>query len=99
MATPATVPTCGWLGASGQSYTYHIYSNPPHFNADQDGNYIYAKKNQEGKWVPIYIGQGCLSDRCCESHHRAGCIQSKGATHVHAHLQASEATRKAEEKD
>lgn len=99
MATPATLPTCVWTGASGTNYTYHIHPNPPNFSPNQDGNYIYTAKNAEGKWFPIYIGEGCLSDRCCDNHHQARCIAEKGATHVHAHLNAVKADRKAEEDD
>jgi hypothetical protein len=92
-------PTCVWTGASGASYTYHIHNNPPNFNAWQDGNYIYAKKNRDGRWVPIYIGEGDLSARCCDQHHQAQCIARKGATHVHAHLNSLQKARKAEEAD
>jgi len=91
-------PTCQWSGASGAQYTYYIWELPASFNKDQDGNYIYAKKNAEGKWVPIYIGQGDLKDRT-EDHHQAACISRKGATHIHVHLNASEEDRLAEERD
>ncbi len=91
--------TCDWKGASGALYTYHIYPNPPNFSANQDGNYIYAKKNAEGKWVPVYFGEGDLSDRCTDGHHKSRCISNKGATNVHAHLNATEKARKAEEAD
>lgn len=99
MATPAAVPSFVWVGASGRSYTYYIYTNPPNFNANQDGNYIYARQDQRGEWIPIYIGQGCLSERCCPAHHKARCIGQKGATHVHAHLNGVEQARLAEEDD
>ena len=91
--------SCNWTGASGTKYTYHVYDNPPYFDPNQDGNYIYAKKNEKGLWVPVYIGEGCLSDRCCDAHHQARCIANKGATHVHAHLNRSQLSRRAEESD
>lgn len=91
--------TCDWLGSSGLAYTYHIFNNPPNFDPNQFGNYIYAKKNDEGKWMPIYIGEGELSARCSANHHKATCIANKGATHVHAHPNGTEAARKAEERD
>ena len=69
------------------------------FNKDQYGNYIYAKLNAEGQWVPVYIGEGDLGDRVSDNHHKASCIKSKGATHVHAHLTATKAAGLAEEKD
>jgi hypothetical protein len=88
-----------WTGASGAAYIYYIYPNPPNFSdPSQDGNYIYAKI-VNNLWVPIYIGQGCLQDRCCANHHKAICITEKGATHVHAHIVAAEASRLAEEAD
>lgn len=90
--------TCNWTGASGASYVYHIHSNPPYFDPNQDGNYIYAKMI-DNLWYPVYIGEGCLTDRCGNLHHKANCIANKGATHVHAHLNPTEAIRKAEERD
>jgi aromatic ring hydroxylase len=95
----APVGKCTWLGASGREYAYDIFENPPNFSPNQDGNYIYAKKNESGHWVPIYIGEGCLSERCCDNHHKAKAIAQKGATHVHAHLNSVETARKSEEKD
>lgn len=65
-----------------------------------DGNYIYAKKNAEGLWVPVYIGQGNLADRSdLTKHHKGACIRVKGATHIHAHINADETERQAEEDD
>ncbi len=82
-------PKCKWTGASGTPYTYFIWKLPASFGDNQDGNYIYTKKNSEGKWVPIYIGQGDLKDRA-ENHHQSDCISRKGATHIHVHLNSKE---------
>jgi hypothetical protein len=71
----------------------------PTFNEGQNGNYIYAKKNQAGYWVPVYMGEGDLSKRATPDHHRIRCIDSKGATHVHLHLNAKNEDRRAEEQD
>jgi len=87
-----------WTGTSGQQYTYFIFNNPPQFNPNQDGNYIYAKVVNKS-WVPVYIGEGCLSDRCCDNHHKAEAIRRKGATHVHAHLSGNSLARRVEEMD
>src|SRR5215468_8376703 len=95
----ANQPSCAWIGASGKSYTYYVYTRHPEINAGQFGNYIYSKLNTEGKWVPVYIGEGDLSVRCTKSHHQIACINAKGATHVHMHLNATEADRWAEESD
>lgn len=89
--------TCVWVGASGAQYTYYIFSIPPNFTPNQNGNYIYTKR-VENLWQPIYIGQGDLRERT-QNHHRAQCIGAKGATHVHAKLTATEAVRTQEESD
>ncbi len=90
---------CAWTGASGRSYTYFVYSLPCSFNKNQPGNYIYCRINARGNWVPVYIGQGDLGDRIGPNHHQAACIRSKGATHVHVHLNRREQDRRAEESD
>jgi len=92
-------PKCTWTGRSGTGYEYVIHELPVNFSANQDGNYIFSKKNDEGRWVPIYIGQGDLADRISDDHHQAVCIKKKGATHVHEHLNTKEKERIAEEKD
>ena len=93
------VPTCRWVGISGTHYEYSIWKLPANFKEGQDGNYIFGKKNTEGKWVPIYIGEGDLKDRVSNTHHQAACIKQNGATHVHVHLNADEENRKIEERD
>jgi hypothetical protein len=90
--------TTAWVGASGASYTYYVYTLPHSFKEGQDGNYIYAKL-EDKKWKPVYIGEGDLGERVSDEHHQASCIKSKGATHIHAHLNTDEAARKAEEAD
>lgn len=92
-------PTCKWIGASGAEYLYYIHPRDEDITAGQMGNYIYSKENAEGKWVPIYIGEGDLCDRCNDSHHQISCIDGKGATHVHMHLNDDESSRNAEESD
>ncbi len=89
---------CTWVGASGKQYSFHVYSLPQSFESEQNGNYIFTK--EEGNVCPaIYIGQGDLGDRIGEAHHKWQCVQSKGATQVHVHLNPDEATRLAEEED
>ena len=95
----ASRPTYNWTGASGQQYHYYISALPAQLDPDQDGNYIYAWKNQEGEWVPIYIGEGNLAERASDSHHQARCIKQKGATHFHCGLNPPLAARQAEEQD
>lgn len=93
-----SIPTCIWTGASGARYQYYIYNLPASFDPEQPGNYIYAKKDYGGMWVPIYIGQGDLNDRA-NNHHQSTCIKSKGATHFHCHKNSVERNRLAEEDD
>lgn len=92
------VDTCTWDGASGTPYTYHVHSLPQTFDPNQNGNYIFTKL-VDNLWSPIYIGQGDLEDRVGSSHHKWSCITSKGATHVHVHLNSSLQNREAEEED
>jgi hypothetical protein len=95
----ADQPKCTWTGASGAGYEYFVHPLPVTFNPNQDGNYIYARKNEHGRWVPVYIGQGDLAKRVGDDHHQAACIKRKGATHVHVHLNQKEKDRTAEEAD
>jgi hypothetical protein len=88
-------PVCIWTGASGVSYTYYIRPCGAALAPSQMGNYIYAKKNSEDEWVPIYIGQGDLSG----SGPHQQLLDSRGATHVHMHLTTTEEARLAEERD
>lgn len=99
MTTTKAPPTCTWMGRSGTDYQFFIYALPASFDPAQDGNYIYAKKNAEGRWVPVYIGQGDLGERCGATHHKAACIRKKGATAFHCHLNGDENRRRAEEAD
>lgn len=95
----ASEGTCKFIGASGTNYTYHIYPIGTTFK-EADGNYIYAKKNTEGEWVLIYIGEGDLADRSkLEQDRRGECISAKGATHFLCHLNASHDERRDEETD
>ena len=91
--------THNWQGASGKTYRYYIYPRHPTITEGQVGNYIYTKRDSEGVWVPVYIGQGDLSIRAHEEHQQIGCINGKGTTHIHAHLNEKETDRLAEEDD
>jgi hypothetical protein len=95
----AELPKCTWTGKSGTLYNYFIHPLPVTFNRDQCGNYIFSRKNEQGKWVPIYIGEGNLADRVCDQHHQAASIKRKGATHVHEHLNSRHDDRIGEEAD
>lgn len=90
--------TCIWKGKSGKTYKFFIWYVPTYFQSGQQGNYIYTKKNSEGKWTPIYIGQGKLDDGIVNSEVKE-CLELKGATHIHVHLNTDETSRVTEKKD
>jgi hypothetical protein len=91
--------TCEWIGANGARYLHHVYALPVSFSPGQGGNYVYAKTNAQGLWVPIYIGEGDLADRSSGGHHQAACIKRRGATHFHCHLNTDQQARRYEEAD
>lgn len=95
----AQIPTCNWIGASRKTYTYFVHDRHPNVAEGNIGNYIYAKLNSSGLWVPVYIGEGDLSVRTTGSHHRVECIDAKKATHIHMHINSIEKVRLAEEAD
>lgn len=100
MATTGSHPaTCDWLGASGTRYRFYVFPVPASFEAGQAGNYIYARRGPDRRWIPVYIGEGDLADRAGPSHHKARCIQRKGATHFHCHLNGGQEARRLEEAD
>jgi len=91
--------TCTWTGASGRKYVYDVYRRHPKVTPHQAGNFVYAKMDKQKRWVPIYIGQGDLTQRAAVDRHCAECIDTKGATHVHVHVNFDKEDRLAEEKD
>ena len=91
--------TCTWTGASGRQYIYSVYRRHPKVPPHQAGNFIYAKMDERRRWIPIYIGQGDLTQRAHVERDRVACIEAKGATHVHLHVNFAKEDRLAEEKD
>jgi len=91
--------TCTWTGASGKMYVYEIYARHPKLPPNEPGNFIYAKRNEQGRWLPIYIGEGNLTQRAGTDSRELACIDGKGATHVHVHVNYSHADRVTEVKD
>jgi hypothetical protein len=55
--------TCTWTGASSRKYVYEINARHPKLSPNELGNYIYAKMDEHRRWVPIYIGEGNLTQR------------------------------------
>lgn len=89
---------CYWTGESGANYVYHVYERQPDVPS-RPGNYIYALKNQEGLWAPVYIGQGDLAVCAAADPQRMACIDAKGATHLHLRLNGAEEERRSEAED
>lgn len=88
--------TCIWTGVNGTEFLYTIFELPVSFNPEDLGNYIYTK-TKNSHWTPIYIGEGKLCERCSDQHHKAEDIKSKGATHIHIHLNPNSRSRYLEE--
>ena len=91
--------TGAWTGASGRKYVYEINARHPKLSPNEPSNYIYAKMNEHRRWVPIYIGEGNLTQRAATDPRCVECIDEKGATHVHLHVNNDRDDRETEVKD
>jgi hypothetical protein len=88
-----------WTGQSGKHYQYEILPIDASFRA-LPGNYIYARQEEDGTWVPIYIAQTRDLHQRLEGHVRTDDAIASGATHLHAHYDtAGQAARCSEEHD
>jgi hypothetical protein len=95
-AAPSAV---SWVGASGKHYPYHAYPITTSFRA-MPGNFIYAKRDEAGTWIPVYIAQTRDLHQRLEGHVLVETAREHGATHIHAHYDtAGQATRCREERD
>ncbi len=91
--------TCTWTGASGRKYVYDVYARHPKLPPNEPGNYIYAKMDQHRRWVPIYVGEGNLTQRAATDPRGVAAIEAQGATHVHLHVNYDRDDREAELQD
>lgn len=87
--------TCTRTGASRKKYVYEIHVRHPKLPPNEPGTYIYATR----KWVPIYIGEGNLTQRAAPDRCGIQCIDAKGATHVHLHVNYGRDDRLADRRD
>lgn len=72
-----------WRGSSGTLYKYWSMEVGARTKR-VDGNYIFAKRKDDGGWDAVYVGQGDLSTRAdIREHYKGELILGKGATHVH----------------
>ncbi|MGO9006685.1 MAG: hypothetical protein ACLQIQ_08960 [Beijerinckiaceae bacterium] len=95
----AAQATCTWIGASGKEYIYDVHARHPKLRPNEPGNYIYAKLDEHRRWVPIYVGEGNLTQRAAADPRSVECIDAKGATPVHVHVNYDRDDRLAEQKD
>ena len=78
-----------WPGKSGAKYQYQYFTIGTALKAES-GNYIFAKLNERGYWVPVYIGETEDLDTRVATHEKRECARLNGATHIHAHLTPGE---------
>lgn len=91
--------TFDWPGQSGNDYQYEVHSLDAEFRP-LPGNYIYVQRTAEGGWVPIYVAQTRDLHQRLEGSVRKEDAIAQGATHLHAHYNASgQAARCEEERD
>ena len=90
---------CKWIGQSGLRYTYTVMTLPCTIHAGQAGNFIFARKNPDGRWSPVFIGQGDLAVACTPINEQWECIISHRATHIHCHLNDPQQAREQERDD
>ncbi len=74
----ADILICTWTGASGKRYIYQIYARHPTLPPNEPGNFIYAKMDGQKRWLPIYIGEGNLTQRAGPDARGVECIDAKG---------------------
>jgi len=90
--------TALWIGESGAKYHYYVYARHPDVPRRM-GLFVYAKKNHEDLWVPVFIGRGDLSVRATADAELVARIDQKQATHVHLRLRSSETDQQFEIED
>ena len=95
-----TMPdTWSWVGDSGRSYLYKVFELPVSFDSRDYGNFVMARRGSSNRWIPVYVGEGDFSKRISPDHYKAHCIEQKGATYAHVHLNLDEHDRRAEVRD
>jgi len=88
-----------WCGESGTEYEYEVYPLNTVFRS-LPGNFIYAKQDPEGGWIPIYIAQTRDLHQRLEGHVSLQDAVGNGATHLHAHYcSVGQGARCSEERD
>jgi hypothetical protein len=92
-------PDIRWTGESGKRYGYWIHPIEARFRKIA-GNVIFAKKAENGEWLPLFIGETRNFDEGFADQEKETCAKRNGATHVHVHFSSPDAhIRKAEQVD
>ncbi len=95
--------SCAWTGASGRKYIFEVCFFPgpgkPELGVSEAGTFICARMDSQRAWVPIFVGQGDLTEVGVFDPKKIECILEKGATHVHVRVNASKQARIAEVSD
>ncbi len=95
MAEPNKVTA---TGKSGEKYEFIVYLWGTPFKS-LGGIYLVLKKTTNGKYDILYVGQtGDMSTRF-DDHHKQGCFDRNGKTHIAVKVEAVEKTRLAIERD
>jgi len=98
MPTSTGSSTLSLTGASGAQYEFELYSWGTEFKA-VCAVYSISADQRNGYHTMIYIGQtGDCSTRF-DAHHKAGCFNRRGATHIGILVENSERSRLAIEAD
>ncbi|MDA8082820.1 MAG: hypothetical protein M0024_04080 [Nitrospiraceae bacterium] len=85
-------------GVSGAQYDFDVYRWGTEFKA-VGGIYLVLKRQMNGKYDLLYVGQtGDLSERF-DGHHKASCFTRSGKTHIAVKGEGSEQKRLSIEAD
>jgi len=88
-----------WPGQSGKEYPFEVQPLDAVFRA-LPANFVYARQDEEGNWIPIYMAQTRDMHQRLEGHVSLDDAISNGATHIHVHYcTAGQAARCTEERD
>ena len=94
----ASLGTITLAGKSGSTYEFSIYNRTQEFR-EVGALYVMSKKNTNGKYAIIYVGQtGNLSERPL-NHHKTACFDKHGADLLLIKTEDSEKRRLSIESD
>ena len=65
----------------------------------QPTSLVTSSTRKHKRWLPIYIGEGNLTQRAGPNPRGVECIDAKGATHIHVHVNYDREDHIAEVKD